>query len=287
MIKKFRISYNKIITYIILLILSAVILMPVIFMICGSLMGKSEILNSFGNLITDNKSVNGKFHIIPEQVTLIGYADVFLLDPSYLIKFWISIFIAVTIVLAQVIISCVSAYGLAKFKFPFKNAIFYLVVILMMLPVQVTLVPNYILFDKMGLIGSYLSVILPGIFGTFGVFLLTQVFSAIPNDMIEAAKIDGANHFQILVRIIIPCSKTGIASLIILCFIDSWNMIEQPLAFLKDYLKYPLSIFLSRINDTKLDIAFVCGVLAIIPVFILFLFFKDALIKGVEYSNMK
>ena len=77
MIKKFRISYNKIITYIILLILSAVILMPVIFMICGSLMGKSEILNSFGNLITDNKSVNGKFHIIPEQVTLIGYADVF------------------------------------------------------------------------------------------------------------------------------------------------------------------------------------------------------------------
>lgn len=125
----------------------------------------------------------------------------------------------------------------------------------MMLPVQVTLVPNYILFDKIGLIGSYLSLILPGIFSTFGVFLLTQVFSAIPNDMIEAAKIDGANHFQILIRIIIPCSKTGIASLIILCFIDSWNMIEQPLAFLKNYLKYPLSIFLSRINDTKLDIA--------------------------------
>lgn len=287
MIKKFRIPYNKIITYIILIILSIVILMPVIFMICGSLMGKSEILNSFGNLITSNNTVKGKFHIIPDQVTLIGFADVFLLDPSYLMKFWISIFISVTIVLGQVIISCVSAYGLAKFKFPFKNAVFYLIVILMMLPVQVTLVPNYILFDKLGLIGSYLSVILPGIFGTFGVFLLTQVFSAIPNDMIEAAKIDGANHFQILVRIIIPCSKTGIASLIILCFIDSWNMIEQPLAFLKDYLKYPLSIFLSRINDTKLDIAFVCGVLAIIPVFILFLFFKDALIKGVEYSNMK
>ena len=216
-----------------------------------------------------------------------GYADVFLLDPSYLMKFWISIFISVTIVVGQVIISCFSAYGLAKFNFPFKNVIFYLVVILMMLPVQVTLVPNYILFDKIGLIGSYLSLILPGIFSTFGVFLLTQVFSAIPNDMIEAAKIDGANHFQILIRIIIPCSKTGIASLIILCFIDSWNMIEQPLAFLKNYLKYPLSIFLSRINDTKLDIAFVCGVLAIIPVFILFLFFKDALIKGVEYSNMK
>ena len=286
MVKKFRFSYGKIISYIILSLLSVVVLMPVVFMICGSLMGKSEILNSFGNLIT-NDNTDSNFHIIPNQITLMGYADVFLLDPSYLMKFWSSIFISVTIVVGQVIISCFSAYGLAKFNFPFKNVIFYLVVILMMLPVQVTLVPNYILFDKIGLIGSYLSLILPGIFSTFGVFLLTQVFSAIPNDMIEAAKIDGANHFQILIRIIIPCSKTGIASLIILCFIDSWNMIEQPLAFLKNYLKYPLSIFLSRINDTKLDIAFVCGVLAIIPVFILFLFFKDALIKGVEYSNMK
>ena len=286
MVKRFRFSYGKIISYIILSLLSVVVLMPVVFMICGSLMGKSEILNSFGNLIT-NDNTDSNFHIIPNQITLMGYADVFLLDTSYLMKFWISIFISVTIVVGQVIISCFSAYGLAKFNFPFKNVIFYLVVILMMLPVQVTLVPNYILFDKIGLIGSYLSLILPGIFSTFGVFLLTQVFSAIPNDMIEAAKIDGANHFQILIRIIIPCSKTGIASLIILCFIDSWNMIEQPLAFLKNYLKYPLSIFLSRINDTKLDIAFVCGVLAIIPVFILFLFFKDALIKGVEYSNMK
>ena len=240
MIKKFRFSYSKIISYIILSLLSVVVLMPVVFMICGSLMGKSEILNSFGNLIT-NDNTDSNFHIIPNQITLMGYADVFLLDPSYLMKFWISIFISVTIVVGQVIISCFSAYGLAKFNFPFKNVIFYLVVILMMLPVQVTLVPNYILFDKIGLI----------------------------------------------IRIIIPCSKTGIASLIILCFIDSWNMIEQPLAFLKNYLKYPLSIFLSRINDTKLDIAFVCGVLAIIPVFILFLFFKDALIKGVEYSNMK
>ena len=228
MIKKFRFSYSKIISYIILSLLSVVVLMPVVFMICGSLMGKSEILNSFGNLIT-NDNTDSNFHIIPNQITLMGYADVFLLDPSYLMKFWISIFISVTIVVGQVIISCFSAYGLAKFNFPFKNVIFYLVVILMMLPVQVTLV----------------------------------------------------------IRIIIPCSKTGIASLIILCFIDSWNMIEQPLAFLKNYLKYPLSIFLSRINDTKLDIAFVCGVLAIIPVFILFLFFKDALIKGVEYSNMK
>ncbi len=255
-------------------------------MVCGSFMGKSEILNSYGNTISSISS-ESFFHIIPEQATLKGYSEVFLLDLSYLMKFWVSIMISVAIVIGQVIISCLSGYGLAKFNFRFKKAVFYLVIILMMLPVQVTLVPNYLLFNKLGLIDSYLSVILPGIFGTFGVFLITQVFSSIPNDLIEAAKIDGANHFQILMKIIIPCSKTGIASLVILSFIDSWNMIEQPLAFIKDYLKYPMSIFLSRINDSRLDIAFVCGVLAIIPVFILFLFLKDAMIKGVEYSNMK
>ena len=141
MVKRFRFSYGKIISYIILSLLSVVVLMPVVFMICGSLMGKSEILNSFGNLIT-NDNTDSNFHIIPNQITLMGYADVFLLDPSYLMKFWISILISVTIVVGQVIISCFSAYGLAKFNFPFKNVIFYLVVILMMLPVQVTLVPN-------------------------------------------------------------------------------------------------------------------------------------------------
>lgn len=286
MIKKFKKSYFKILSYIILLILSLIVLLPVIFMVCGSFMGKSEILNSYGNTISSSGSEN-YFHIIPEQATLKGYLDVFLLDPAYLMKFWVSIMISVAIVIGQVVISCFSGYGLAKFNFPFKNVVFYFVIILMMLPVQVTLVPNYLIFNKLGLINSYLSVILPGVFGTFGVFLITQVLSSIPNDLIEAAKIDGANHFQILMKIIIPCSKTGIASLVILSFIDSWNMIEQPLAFIKDYLKYPMSIFLSRINETRLDIAFVCGVLAIIPVFILFLFLKDAMIKGVEYSNMK
>lgn len=286
MIKKIKGSYLKILSYFILILISLIVLLPVIFMLCGSFMGETEITNSFGNVIESQES-KYHFHIIPDQATLKGYEKVFLLNPAYLMKFWVSILISVVIVIGQVIISCFSGYAFAKFTFPFKKIVFYFVIILMMLPVQVTLVPNYILYDKIGLINSYWSIILPGMFATFGVFLITQVFSSIPNELIQAAKIDGANHFQILFKIVIPCSKTGIASLVILSFIDAWNMIEQPLAFLKDSLKYPLSIFLSRINDERLDIAFVCSVLSIIPVFILFLFLKDALIKGVEYSNMK
>jgi multiple sugar transport system permease protein len=157
----------------------------------------------------------------------------------------------------------------------------------MMMPLQVTLVPNYIVLDKLGLIGSYIALILPGVFSTFGVFLLAQVFSSVPDNLLEAAKIDGANHVQILFKVMIPYAKAGVASLVILNFIDTWNMVEQPLVFLKDSTKYPLSIFLANINQVNLGISFVCGILAIIPVFLLFLHFKDSLISGIENTNLK
>jgi multiple sugar transport system permease protein len=103
----------------------------------------------------------------------------------------------------------------------------------------------------------------------------------------EAAKIDGASHRQILFRVMIPYSKMGIASLVILSFIDNWNMVEQPIVFLKASYQYPLSVFLSSINVGQLDLAFVCGVLAIAPTVLLYLFLKDALIEGIENSSLK
>ena len=157
----------------------------------------------------------------------------------------------------------------------------------MMMPLQVTLVPNYIVFERLGLIGSYASVILPGVFFPFGVFLLTQFFSSIPNSIIEAAKLDGANQIQILCRIIVPHAKSGVASLCILNFIDTWNMVEQPLIFLKDSTKYPLSVFLANVSRENLSISFVCGILAILPVLLLFLYLKDSLISGIENTNLK
>lgn len=276
----------KAVAYFILIILSVIVLFPLVFMVCGSFMGREEIAGSYRSMILSGEE-SQNFHIIPEKVTLQGYAEVFLLNPSYLSKFWSSMFISVMIVAGQTILSIISGYGLAKFRFKGKNIVLYLIIILMILPVQVTLVPNYILLDNIGLIGSYWAVIIPGIFNTFGVFLMKQVFASVPDECIEAARIDGAGHIQVLLKIVIPMSKTGIASLIILSFIDAWNLIEQPLAFLKDPLKYPLSIFLSRINEFDFEIEFVCGVMAILPVLLLYLFLKDQMIKGIEYVNMK
>ena len=255
---------RKTAVYIILSLLAAVALYPVFF----------TVISSF---IDD----------ISRTFSIYGYQYVFFLTPSYLMKFWNSMLISFAIMAGQVIISCFSAYGFAKFRFPLKNIIFYFLIILMMMPLQVTLVPNYIVLDRLGLIGSYAALILPGIFSTFGVFLLAQFFSSVPDNLIEAAKIDGANHLQILFKIMLPYSKAGVASLVILNFIDTWNMVEQPLVFLQDWRRHPLSIFLANINEGRLIVAFVCGILAIIPAFLLFLHLKESLIAGIENTNLK
>ena len=257
-----KIKPVNVIIYILLIMLAVIAVFPVIF----------NVINSF---------------ISESKFSLQGYANVFLLTPNYLMKFWSSIFISFAVMAGQILISCLGGYGFAKFKFPCKNIIFYFLIILMMMPLQVTLVPNYIVLDGLGLIGSYTALILPGILSTFGVFLLAQVFSSVPDNLIEAAKIDGANHLQILFKVMIPYAKAGVASLVILNFIDTWNMVEQPLVFLQDWTKYPLSIFLANINQANLTISFVCGILAIIPVFLLFLHFKDSLISGIENTNLK
>lgn len=269
-----------IIVYAVLILFGAAALFPVIFIAASSLMDESEVIRSY---------VPGEidFHIIPRSFSMKGYLEVFLYTPSYLMKFWKSMLLSTVILAGQLVISCLGGYGFAKFNFKGKNVIFFFVIILMMMPLQVTLVPNYIVFEKLGLIGSYASVILPGIFSTFGVFLLTQFFSSIPNSIIEAAKLDGASQIQILCRIIVPYAKSGVASLCILNFIDTWNMVEQPLIFLKDSTKYPLSVFLANVSRENLSISFACGILAILPVFLLFLYLKDSLISGIENTNLK
>ena len=269
-----------IIVYAVLILFGAAALFPVIFIAASSLMDESEVIRSY--VVGDMD-----FHIIPRSFSVNGYLEVFLYTPAYLMKFWKSMLLSTVILAGQLVISCLGGYGFAKFSFRGKNVIFFFVIILMMMPLQVTLVPNYIVFERLGLIGSYASVILPGVFSTFGVFLLTQFFSSIPNSIIEAAKLDGANQIQILCRIIVPYAKSGVASLCILNFIDTWNMVEQPLIFLKDSTKYPLSVFLANVSRENLSISFVCGILAILPVFLLFLYLKDSLISGIENTNLK
>jgi multiple sugar transport system permease protein len=263
--------------YIILSIFAVAALFPVIYMVSNSLMGEEEVKNALQNF---------KFHIIPDGFTMIQYYNVLLKQPDFLLKFWNSVILTVPTVIGQLLVSILGAYAFAKIEFKFKIQIYFMFIVLMIMPYQVTLVPIYIIMKKLNLVGSYASVILPGIFSTFGVVLMTQFIKSIPDEQCEAAKIDGANNIEILFKIIIPQCKGALVSLTILSFIDNWNMIEQPLILLGDD-KQPLSTFLSQINSGELGIAFACGVIFMLPSIFMFLKGENELLEGIQHLDMK
>ena len=273
--------------YFILVIFASLALFPLIFVFIQSFFSSAELNQNYGDLLGINGANTFAMPLIPKRATLNNYAGILVNNPFTLVKFWVSVLLSLSIVAGQVAISCLGGYGLAKFNFRSKSIMFFLVVVAMMLPHQVTLVPNYIVLDSLGWIGSYAALIVPGIFSTFGVFLISQVFASIPNEVIEAAQIDGANQMSILFKVVIPYRKSGVISLVILSFIDNWNMVEQPLVFLKDPLRFPLSIFLSRVNAADPGLGFASGILAALPPLLLFLFYMDELASGIEYSNLK
>ncbi len=285
-------NIKKVACYLILVLVSFCLMFPVIYMTANSFMGEKEIQKNYGTLMTSDDLKRSKteymsFRMIPDKVTFMQYYQALLRKPKFLQMFWNSIILTVPILLGQLVVSTFAAYAFSKFRFPLRDFIFFVFIIVMMMPFQVTLVPNYIMLKKMNIIGKYLSVILPGTFSTFGVFLLRQFMIGIPDEYCEAAKIDGASSLKVFYRIILPQCKGAIASLAILVFIDNWNMVEQPLIFLKEQAMHPLSVFLSSINGSELGIAFACGLLYMIPTLLIFMYGEEYLVEGIQLSGMK
>lgn len=267
-------------------------LMPTVLTIANSFMTSAEISANYGamlnNMTEDSKvfiSENVNLKFLPDSVTFSQYKSVLLKSPDYLLKFWNSVILTVPITLFQVLLAILTSYGFSRYPNKFKSIIFFAYIILMIMPYQVTLVPNFLVADKFGILNTRWSIILPGIFSPFSVFLLTKVMRRIPVSYIEAAKLDGASELQILSKIYIPLCKGAIVSITMLVFIDYWNMVEQPLVLLKDTDMHPLSVFLSQINTGDIGLAFAVGVVYMIPTILMFLYGEDHLIDGIMFSG--
>lgn len=259
---------KKIIKYIFLILIAAIFLFPIIYMFACSFMSNSQVKNMLNFSNGEYKTVE----MIPDMFSLNQYYQVFFRRPEYLLKFWNSIIITFPTVICQVIISALAAFAFAKLKFPFRDKLFFVYIILLILPLQVTLVPDYIVLDNLNLLNNFLAVILPGTFSAFGICLLRQSMKYISDSSIEAARIDGASYFKIFTNIILPQIKGGLITLTLLCFIDNWNVVEQPLIYFDDRAMYPLSITLSDIGSSDYGIVFACGVMFMIPALLIYLY---------------
>ena len=167
--------------------------------------------------------------------------------------------------LGQLLIGAPAAWAFARLKFPGRRGIFALYVLLMVLPFQVTQVSNYLVLDCLGLLNSHLALILPGIWSTFPVFIMTRSFEAVPGALLEAAYLDGAGELQAFFLVGLPAGYPGIVTAMVLSFIDAWNALEQPVAYLKDMSLWPLSLSLPEIVSDKAAVAFAAGIVMMLP----------------------
>ncbi|MCQ2482886.1 MAG: carbohydrate ABC transporter permease [Clostridia bacterium] len=270
---------------------------PIFFTFLNSFMTSAEITDNYGKIFQSlsGHAKNGatylseapKLKFVPQLVTIQQYKTLLFMSPAYLLKFWNSIILVVPIVFGQLLVSLMASYSFARYRRRRREILFFSYVILMLMPFQVTLVPNYLIADSLGILDTNWSIILPGIFSTFSTFLLTKYMRQIPSAYIEAALLDGANEWQIFTHIALPSCKSAVYALMILLFIDYWNMVEQPLILLKDEGKQPLSVFLSQINEAEIGIAFAASTLYMIPALLIFLLGEEYLVEGISRSGVK
>ena len=158
-------------------------------------------------------------------------------------------------------------------------------VILMLMPYQVMLVPNYLVAEWTHLLNTRWAIILPGIFTPFSVFLLTKFMRRIPKALIEAALLDGATEWQLFTKVCLPQCRSALYSVAILSFIDYWNMVEQPIILLQNESLQPLSVYLSTINSGEVGVAFAVATIYMIPSLLLFLHGEEYLVEGITHSG--
>lgn len=285
--------FPKLILTLLLAFAAVLMLAPIIFILTNSFMKEQEITANYGligqmvDVAKGGKDAFINLKLIPDWISFGQYAEVLMLSTQFMRMFWNSVMLVVPIVVGQTVIASLAAYAFAKLRFPGRNKLFMVYLMTMLMPFQVTLVPNYIVIDKLGLMNHEASIILPGIFGAFGVFMMRQFMAHIPGAYSEAAMMDGAGQWLIFWRIILPLVKPGLAALVVLLFVDYWNMIEQPLIFLQDAAKQPLSLYLARINKDALGIGFAASALYMAPMVLLFLYAESYFTRGIQLSGIK
>ena len=267
-------------------------LMPIVLTITNSFMAASEISANYGSIFATDAN-GGKVYIaervnlkfIPDMVSFSQYNTVLFKSPEYLFKFWNSVILVGPIVVFQLVVASLASYGFARYRGRIREIIFFMYIILMLMPYQVTLVPNYLVSDWLNLLDTNWAIWLPGIFSPFAVFLLTKFMRRIPTSVMEAAQIDGAGEWQIYRKICLPLCKGAICSAAILVFIDYWNMVEQPLILMSDPEQHPLSVFLSKINAGEIGLAFAVATIYMVPSLLIFLYGEEYLVDGITYQG--
>lgn len=219
--------------------------------------------------------------------TLTAYVEVLVDTPAFHVLFANSTALTAGVLAGQLLLAPPAAWALARYRFPGRNVLFFLYVLLMMLPFQVLMLPSYLMLNALGINGTLLAIVLPGAFSAFPVFIMEHFFAGIPDELIESARLDGASELRIFVRIGLPLGTPGIFASLVLGFFECWSMVEQPLAFLRNQALWPLSLFQPAAGAEGLGVAFAAAAVVAVPALLVFLLGKDYLEAGIASTTRK
>lgn len=259
---------------------------PVLILITGSIMGEGELNLYLAPVLMEKETLSG-WKLIPDYPTFSHYGKLLFMTPQFFVLFWNSVKLVGCILAGQLLVGVPAAWAFAVYRVKGSRALFALYVVLMLLPFQVTMLSSYLVLNRLNLINTHGAVILPAVFSAFPVFLCYNGFRGIPPQFLEAARIDGAGEMTIFLKLGLPLDKGGLLSALVLGFLEYWNLMEQPMAFLQDKALWPLSLYLPEITLAQAGSAFCASVITLIPAVFVFMFGQDYLEQGIIYSGLK
>lgn len=275
-IKRKRII-SKTIWTVILGVLAIIMVLPFVWMLSSSFKA-------------DNQIFQFPIQWIPKDITLVNYDKVWNSDVPFLTFLLNSTKVTGLSLIGEVITSSLAAYAFAKIKFKGREVIFLIYLSTLAFPTQMMLIPRFVLFKLLGLYNTHAALILPGMFTAFGTFMLRQFFMTIPEELSEAAKIDGSGHFMTYLRIILPLSVPALSALIIFMFVSSWNEYAAALVYIrsKELATIPLGLnFFRDENSASYGAILAASVCSLIPIFTVFMIFQKQFVAGIASSGLK
>lgn len=263
---------------------AALSVLPLVFLISGAFMGESE-LGQIASPVISGGAGYASWHFIPLYPTFKNIIELLFDTPEYYVLFWNSVKIVGVILIGQLVFAVPAAWGLVRSRNRLSKIIFGLYMFCMILPFQVTMLSQYLVLNRMNMINTHWAVILPFVFSSFPIFIMYSAFEQIPDSVVEAARLDGAGGFKIFIYMAVPIAKRGILAAVILGFLEYWNIVEQPVVFLKDKSLLPLSVYLPDVTEGCAGKTFAFALFSCIPSLIIFYIGKDILAEGISIGS--
>ena len=224
----------------------------------------------------------------PNMFSLGQYYQILITDNTVLRLFLNSVMYTLLILMGQAVVIPAMAFALSKFRFPGRDGLFFVIILLMLLPFQVTMVPNVLTLRRMGLLNTLWAVILPMWFSPFYIFLIRQFMVGLPGELIEAASIDGAGTFRTYLNVVLPVCRPILGAAAALSFADCWNLVEQPLTYLVQRPDLqPLSTMFNQLASENTGFEFAGAALYILPALFVYMFFQEDILSGIQLTELK